>query len=194
MNPHFMFNAMSVLIHMINIAPKKKAEEFAISFAKLMRQVLDQSKKSFISIEEEINTLDNYLFIQKQRLGSDFGYIINCPANLKKIQIPTMLLQPLIENAIIHGVSQISYPGKVDIAFSGSARYWQVDISDNGKGIKSVSNSSKKAKKTSVGISLVEKKLELLRTRYGIHIDITFSEIDHELGTGTRVTLRRKEA
>lgn len=193
MNPHFMFNAMSVLIHMINVAPKKKAEQFAISFARLMRQVLDQSKMTFISVQDEIYTLENYLYIQKQRLGSNFEYEIDCPVNLEKIQIPTMVIQPLVENAIIHGIANIQYPGKVSVKFSGSAPLWQVEISDNGIGINSARRSSDRGSKTSFGISLVQKKLELLKTKYGVHIDISFSELDSISGTGTRVTLKRQE-
>jgi hypothetical protein len=191
MNPHFMFNAMNVLVHMINLAPKKAAEEFAISFARLMRKVLEHSKKSFISIEDEISTIEDYLYIQKQRLGPDFDYVIQCPSYLRKIQIPTMIIQPLIENAIIHGVSQVDYPGKISVVFSGDVPFWQIVIADNGIGIHNGQKKSLHTKKSSFGISLVQKKLELLKTRYDIAIDIEFSEQNPSLGSGTVVTIKR---
>jgi LytS/YehU family sensor histidine kinase len=191
MNPHFMFNAMNVLIHMINLAPKRKAEEFAVSFASLMRKVLDQSRKSFISIEDEISTLQDYLFIQKQRLGPNFEYEIHCPVYIYKIQIPTMIIQPFVENAIIHGVSQVDWPGRISIIFSGNATNWQVEITDNGKGINNKNFKIKNVAKKSFGISLVQKKLELIKNRYDISIDMVISEKDPDEGLGTRVTLQR---
>jgi len=120
MNPHFIFNAISAIQHYILKNEPIEAGSYLSSFAKLMRSILVNSKQDVVSIETEKQTLDDYLKLQKLRLGENLEYTINDISNLdsEEIAIPPMLLQPFIENAIEHGIlKKKDAKGKIDIVF-----------------------------------------------------------------------------
>lgn len=105
MDPHFIFNALGNIQSMILQKDTVPAVSYLTKFAKLTRQVLEQSRKETISLEEEIGTLKNYIELQQLRLNNSFDYTIECSTDVETdIHIPPLLIQPFIENAVEHGL------------------------------------------------------------------------------------------
>ena len=116
--------------------------------SRLLRFTLEMSSKESITLREEINYLESYLGLQKMRLDTKMNYSIEIDPdfnkNAEKYSIPPMLIQPLIENAIIHGISPLKSKGCVHLQISKSADYLTIKVEDNGIGLKA----SKDLKKT----------------------------------------------
>lgn len=190
MNPHLIFNLLSVLIHLIRRKELGEAERFTINFSKLLRNVLDNSHSLFTAIGQEVESLNTYLSIQKVRHRNEFVYHIRCAPSLHSLQMPAMILQPLVENAIHHGIGHSTNTGVIDVVFSRSDRDLLVTISDNGVGLKASEVINKGRDYDSKGLSLVHRKIELLRSRYGIQVDFDLREKGNGEGPGTIATVR----
>ncbi len=187
MNPHFIFNSMNVLVQLISSKKLKKAEDFAISFSKLLRNILEQSEKNFISIKDEITTLRNYLDIHLLRFESSFGYTINCPDDLLPIQIPTILIQPMVENAILHGITHADYPCELNIDFSRKETDIYIEIRDNGIGRTLAKEINSSIAHNPLGIELIKRKINLLHAKYNIQVDMHIRDLNPDKHTGTVV-------
>ena len=187
MNPHFIFNSMNVLVQLISSQKLKKAEDFAISFSKLLRSVLEQSDKNFIPVGDEIKNLQSYLDIQQIRFEGSFSYIINCPDDLLKLQIPTMLLQPIAENAILHGIAHATYPCELRVDFSIKETDIYIEISDTGIGRTQSKEINSSIAHSPLGIELIKRKINLLRAKYNIQVGMHFRDLNPDTYTGTVV-------
>lgn len=159
LNPHFIFNSLAAIGYYVQANENKAASRYLTKFAKLIRAFLESSKNEYISIKDEISLLTYYLELEKMRFEENFNFEIECDANINKSQelIPTMLLQPFVENAIIHGiVNRKDQEGFLKISFAKSGNTINCSIDDNGVGrIKSEeikSNSIKKHKSRSTEI------------------------------------------
>lgn len=137
MNPHFIFNAMTSIQGYMNQGGAKKASVYLVKFSKLIRQVLDNSRSEFISLDQEINMLDNYLSIQNLKRDHPFTFKIEVEEGLDtdEIAIPPMFAQPFIENAIERGVTHIKEGATITIHFSLKQDHLILEILDNGYGI-----------------------------------------------------------
>jgi LytS/YehU family sensor histidine kinase len=137
MNPHFIFNALSS-IQSLSLEPENqsKVSGYISRFSKIMRQSLESTYNDLVSIEEEISFLENYLNIQKMRFPNKFDYQIEMADDLEidEIKVPSMLLQPFIENSIEHGFKGIEYEGIILIKIFKENSQLKIIISDNGKG------------------------------------------------------------
>ena len=138
MNPHFIFNSLTSIQNFILQHDDIKASVYLSRFSDLVRNILHNSQVELITLEEELNTIENYLELQKIRFPQKFEYNIVVDKNLdiEVINIPPMLIQPFIENAIEHGFKDINYPGKIKIGFVSKSEWLIVQISDNGIGRK----------------------------------------------------------
>lgn len=136
MNPHFIFNALNSIQSVIVDNNVDKAREEIQNFALLMRSILNNSRKKTISLKEEITTIEKYLQLEQFCQKNQFGYHIHVAEDidLDEMEIPSMLIQPYIENAVIHGIAHLKKPGKVDISFSKMDETLFVTIKDNGVG------------------------------------------------------------
>ena len=117
MNPHFMYNALNAIQNYITSNKLTDAAKYLAKFAKLMRQSLDYSDMEIISLEKEIEFLENYLLInQKLRFEDNIRYIIKVDDEIEEdiMGIPTMIIQPYIENAVWHGLRYKTEKGKLD--------------------------------------------------------------------------------
>lgn len=134
LNPHFIFNALSSIQGLINSNKINDANYYLSGFSDLMRNTLAQSDKIFQPLEKEIAILETYIKIEQLRFG--FKYEMNVDANIKtnEIEIPSLLLQPLVENAIKHGVSALREKGNVTIHFFIGDNNLIAEIKDNGAG------------------------------------------------------------
>ena len=134
LNPHFIFNSLSSIQGLINTNKIDEANEYLTDFSRLLRNTLNEAGKVFQSLENEIKMLETYLKLEQLRFR--FTYSINLGANLdaNELEIPALLLQPLLENAIKHGVSECREQGSIAINFSRNNHDMIAEIRDNGKG------------------------------------------------------------
>lgn len=145
MNPHFIFNSIQNIRGLINNNHNKEAVTYLEKFSKLTRQILENSNENYISLEEEVLMIDNYLTIQQLLYDNKFTFTIDVQDEIdtESIFLPPMLAQPFIENSIKHGLSNTSENGKINIHFYLKEGKLFFEVTDNGKGFdaeKSVSN------------------------------------------------------
>jgi ligand-binding sensor domain-containing protein/two-component sensor histidine kinase len=199
MNPHFIFNALNSIQGLIGTENETKARYYLAKFARLMRQILDNSRVSTISLEEEIATLENYLLIEQFCSGNKFTYEIrmDLETEMNFIRIPPMLIQPFIENAIKHGfkfeANQQDKTGKIEILFSETETGIRCLIRDNGIGRKAarkLTQNSTEAYHVSSGLSITQDRLDLLSESDETHrVQITDLLDENNQSSGTEVEL-----
>jgi LytS/YehU family sensor histidine kinase len=190
MNPHFIFNSLNVLIQLIHSSNPTKAEEFAVAFSKLLRNVLEQSNHHFITVEQELANMRSYLAIQSERFQDQFDYSVTCDELLLSRDIPVMLVQPFVENAIIHGVAHASQKCRIDVHFREQADgRMLVTVADDGIGREKSFQINRGRRQQSLGTELVRRKILLLREKYNLHIRLSIDFLDPIAKTGTLVQL-----
>ncbi|MEQ8359532.1 MAG: histidine kinase [Cytophagales bacterium] len=152
MNPHFIFNALSAIQNFILKNNAIEGASFISKFGNLMRQFLEQSRLNFISLEEEISTLTNYLTVQQLRFEGKFEFEIHVGdgIELKSTFLPPLLAQPFIENSIEHGLSERTSGGRIDVFFSRQGEAILLKVIDNGKGLSEAKNGTHQSLSTSI--------------------------------------------
>lgn len=164
MNPHFVFNVMNSIQHYINTKDTNSANKILTGFARLIRKNLEICTRSFISLDEELEYLELYLSLEKKRFGEKFKYNIQINPAIDKEEtlIPSMILQPYIENAIWHGLMPKEEGGKIDIRIDlQGTEHLLIEIIDDGVGIEN-SLRNKKGQHQSKGMSLTNERINLL--------------------------------
>lgn len=171
MNPHFIFNSLNSVQHLILEKEEKQALNFLADFATLMRQMLNNSRKSYISLEDEVAFLTRYLELEKIRFANSFVYKFELSEELKEytVYIPPMLIQPILENAIKHGLAPKNGSGHlvVRLEMHGDLLYCAVD--DDGIGWEHA-NSMKTGKLTkheSTALSVIKERLQIIKSFNG---------------------------
>ncbi len=136
LNPHFIYNTITNLQGLIITDRKKEANNYLVNFSRLMRSVLEQNRNEYISVEEEIGSLSNYVKLQQMRFDHSFKCEIKNEVheNQDEILLPPMLLQPFVENAIEHGLQNLDYEGYLSILFEELDGHLHIQILDNGSG------------------------------------------------------------
>ena len=192
MNPHFIFNCLSSVQNFILSNDTEQAVGYLSRFSRLVRQTLDASVEGYIFIEEEAQLLDNYLALEKQRFGEKFSYDLTIDPSLKtaNARIPSMMTQPFVENAVIHGLAETNGAGHISVRYDrGDSKSVLVTIADNGPGISSTKESRAKVGHKSVGMTISQKRLEMMSQSSGV-IVIDLAEESQGLVSGTKVELR----
>jgi two-component system, LytTR family, sensor kinase len=195
MNPHFIFNALNSVNEYIGHNDERAANRYLSSFSKLMRQVMDDSRKSFIPLQEELDMLNLYLQLEHARFSDRFNYSLEVDPNMDigAFEIPPMLLQPYIENAIWHGLRYREEFGSLSIAISEHENVLEVVITDNGIGIErsKALKTSNQRKQRSLAMRNTETRIRLIHEVYNYPIQLHISSaFANELYPGTRVVLR----
>lgn len=188
MNPHFVFNVMNSIQHYINTQNTSSANRVLTGFAKLIRKNLEICTKSYISLEEELAYLKLYLSLEKNRFGDKFNYTIDVDQRLDKdeTQLPSMLLQPYIENAIWHGIMPKEEGGELKISIEQKDEtYLWIKIIDNGIGIKN-SLANKSGSHQSKGMGLTQERINLLNKIEAKPIQLF---IEQNGNSGTTITI-----
>lgn len=197
MNPHFIFNALSSIQNFVFQNDKLSANQFLGKFADLMRKVLHHSEQKEISLDEEIETIKLYLDLETLRFSQEFSYSfsISDDIQLNRFEIPPMMIQPYVENAIKHGLLHKKENCKLDISISWEIpeKVLQVKIDDNGIGRDRATEMAKtnRYKHSSFSTKATEKRLELLnhyRTN-SIKVVIIDKKNDKEQSLGTLVVI-----
>ncbi len=189
MNPHFIFNALNSIQYYIARNEKYEANIYLAEFAQLVRQTFEHSKHGLIPIEEELSLLKNYVSLEQMRFSDKMEVDWNIQIDNKKAFVPTMLVQPFIENAIWHGISPLkNRRGKLQIDCIEMTDTIQFKISDNGKGIE---HSRKRKKSRGSGISITEERLMLYEKEFGK--PMTYDIQSSNTGTVVSISLSKLE-
>ena len=130
-NPHFLYNALNSIASLAT-TDARKTEDMALALSDFFKYSINREQKQMNSLSEELNAIKIYLEIEKVRFGDRLSFEIDCPEELHTIQIPQLLIQPLVENAIKHGLSQITENGLIRIAVSKSETQLKIRVYDNG--------------------------------------------------------------
>lgn len=157
LNPHFMFNALSSIQNLMNKNDLEGANHYLGKFSGLTRKVLDTGENQMISLEDELKILDDYLQMEQLRFGFLYDLKVDNQINKANIEVPAMLLQPLVENAVKHGVSGLNNSGVIKITVSQNGSNLNLQVADNGTGF-----SEELVNGNSLGIKLVKERIKLL--------------------------------
>lgn len=190
MNPHFIFNSLSAIKHLIMTSRNDDAISYLDDFSTLLRGFLQNSNRKKITVEEELEILELYLSLEQNRMGTDFKYtiVVSSREELSQHQIPPILLQPLVENAIWHGLQpSLKREKKLNIIFDTSEDL-KIIIEDNGIGRKE--SAKKKKLHNSMGTTIVHDRLTLYNHLNDHRILIKTTDLE-DIGknSGTRITL-----
>jgi hypothetical protein len=194
MNPHFIFNALNSVNLFILKNDKLSSNLFLTNFTDLIRKVLDNSQFQYISLYDEFETLKAYMELEKARFANKFDYeIVLNNVSLMDYFIPTMILQPFVENAIWHGFSTMDVEGRIGIEVLKQTSTMMIIIEDNGIGrekAKEIRMKNGKEKK-SYGTKLVEDRLKLFNRLNKTDLRFEYQDIYDETGVckGTKVCL-----
>ena len=166
MNPHFIFNALNAIQDQIREGNNKNARYSLMKFSKLMRQILEHSMEERISLEQEISLIENYLSIEKITRENTFEFKISVAEDIdvEEEGIPPMLIQPFLENSIIHGIASKEKVGLVEVKFSVNQSALIVEVVDNGIGRDAAKrlNSQIDQQHKSVALEVIQTRLENL--------------------------------
>ncbi|MCW3128072.1 MAG: putative signal transduction histidine kinase [Bacteroidetes bacterium] len=163
MNPHFIFNCLTAVQHFVNKEDLYSANMYLSNFAKLIRKTLDLSGEQYISLDKEVSYLQNYVQLEKMRFQEKFQYVISVDPDIDQyaVEIPPMLLQPIIENAIRHGLRNMhTNTGMLIIDFSQTGNKIICNVDDNGVGMKRA-----KELKTTMHVEYQSKGMSLTMSR-----------------------------
>jgi tetratricopeptide (TPR) repeat protein len=194
MNPHFLFNCLGSISSFIVQNGTDSAIKYLSKFSKLMRLTLEYSKESLIPIDREIESLQNYLELEQLRFDDKFSFkIVKGPNIEDDVALPPLLIQPFIENSIIHGVIPKKENGKITIEFSVTDTSLNCYIVDDGIGI----NQSRKNKENlvlahkSMALDIIKKRLEMIKEATSKEANIKIEEItEGDAIRGTRAMLQ----
>ncbi|MEL7423858.1 MAG: histidine kinase [Bacteroidota bacterium] len=192
MNPHFISNSLNAIDTLVNKGETEKASEYIIDFSRLSRLILDNSVEKRIPLAKEIETLQYYLKLEKLRMRERLNYYfeIDDSLNLETIEIEPMLVQPFIENAILHGIQPKSSPGSIWIRISkNDSQQLEIRIKDDGVGRKKADEKKKKrpVDRISRGTKITEERLQGVNNYQGINIRYTDLYDKDGVACGTEV-------
>lgn len=195
MDPHFVFNTLNSIQSFIIKNDNLTSTKYLSKFSKLMRLVLNNSQNQEIMLREEIDTLNLYMELESLRFPQKFEFSIICDQSidLDTCQIPAFIIQPFIENAIWHGIMKQKKPGIIRVNLAKNDGRLICTVEDNGIGrTRSIEMKSEiEKKRSSLGISIVETRLNLLSGYYGVKMGMSFLDLydnEHE-ASGTKVTI-----
>lgn len=193
MNPHFIFNALNSVNQFIAVNDERAANKFLSNFSKLMRLVLDNSQKDFITLAEEQEIISLYLKLEHNRFRDKFNYAfeVDDEITLDSVEIPPMLIQPYIENAIWHGLRYKEEIGQLDVRFSLKDQKIIIEIADNGIGRKKsaeLKTTNQKSHK-STGITNTQERVTIINKVYHKNYNVSVSDLNEHEGTLVTIEL-----
>ncbi len=193
MNPHFIFNALNSVNSFIATSDERAANRYLTDFSTLMRSVLDNSEKDFISLTQEVELLDLYLKLEHTRFANKFDYTIHISekVNLDVYKIPPMLIQPYVENAVWHGLRYKKEKGFLHInILPNDANSIKIEIIDNGIGREKSKKlkSKNQLKQQSKGMQNIKQRIEILNQMYKDKVSVAIENLNTD-ATGTKVIL-----
>jgi two-component system LytT family sensor kinase len=159
LQPHFLFNTLNTISSLMDINIKD-AQKMVSRLGNLLRAVLDKNKKARVSLREELDFIDNYLSIERMRFMDRLSLRYEVDDSLMDAEVPSLILQPLVENAVKHGLSQKTDPGTITIsAHPVNEKFMQIIVKDDGVG---AAKSNQLLKEGGIGLKNVEERLNLI--------------------------------
>jgi LytS/YehU family sensor histidine kinase len=175
--PHFLFNTLNVLSNLIHADPRK-AEDLTEELAAVFRYTLEATRTEWVPLEDELRFVTSYLRIEKARFEGRLGYLIDLEPTSKSVQIPPMILQPLVENAVRHGIASRVEGGTVRLSAKSAGGRLELIVEDSGSGLKAEST-----ERQGIGLKNVRDRLAY------IYHDQAILRLSSVEPTGTRVTV-----
>jgi len=197
MNPHFIFNALNSVNSFIASNDERTANKYLSDFSILMRSVLENSEEDFIPLSKEIALIEKYVMLEHFRFKDKFEYTLGVDPNLdiEAFEIPPMLLQPYVENAVWHGMRYKEEKGLLKIEFTQKNKNTAIiTVTDDGVGrtkSKALKTENQKKQK-SKGMSNIKKRISILNEMYGDRVDVAIADV-FASGEGTKVSLTIKK-
>ncbi|MBN2681276.1 MAG: histidine kinase [Bacteroidales bacterium] len=192
MNPHFVFNSLNSVNQFIAENNELEANKYLTSYSRLMRNIMQNSNKDYVSLASELDQLVKYLELEKLRFPDKFDYMIEVDEKIEKEseQVPNMLIQPHLENAVWHGLRYRTTKGLLKLKIDKIGSKIQVTIEDNGIGLKESLNLKTENQKlhNSRGLKNVKERISLLNKIYGKKITMEVEDKNGE-ETGVKVSL-----
>jgi LytS/YehU family sensor histidine kinase len=196
MNPHFIFNTLNSIQYYMYQHDKLATNNYLTKFSSLMRRVLENSQHTSVPLQDELDALSLYLELEKIRFKEKFDYVINIDEEIDPIlyKIPTMLIQPYVENSICHGLIPAEEKGMIKIDLKLKKDYISCVIEDNGIGREAANNRNKNKSENnhhSRGTKIVKSRLDLVNSLYGTNLETIYTDLKNLNGEpeGTRVEI-----
>lgn len=190
MTPHFIFNALAVLQGIIMNKEYKKSLTYLSKFSRLLRIILENSRDRIVPLEKELKAIENYLVVQNLGTKNPYNYSIDTgqDIDLKKVQIPPMIIQPFVENAIEHGFAGKKDNRQISIALHFDNKQLRCSVADNGVGITPYSAQENKQKK-SLATTITSERLKMFAKEFKVKTDLNIQNRSVFNEEGTIVTL-----
>ena len=185
MNPHFLFNALNSVQNLVQQNKGREAHLYLADFAGLIRKVLNNSEKEEVSLAEELEMIEQYLTLEKLRFEFDFEIKVAAEIDHYNTLIPSMLLQPFVENAVIHGLQNKQGDKQLSVEVMKAESGVQISIEDNGIGRAAAKELTKA--KNGKGTKLMKERLEILQEKQGEKYSLNI--IDLEIGTRVEILI-----
>jgi LytS/YehU family sensor histidine kinase len=195
MNPHFIFNTLNSIQYYMYQHDKIATNNYLTKFSSLMRKVLDNSQHTSVPLSDELSALNLYLELETIRFKDKFNYQITVDEEIDPLmhRIPTMLIQPYVENSISHGLIPMEGKGYVNVDLKLQNEYIVCTIEDNGIGrdASRERNKKKEGNHNSLGTQITASRLDLVNELYGTSLRIVYTDLKNENGepAGTRVEI-----
>lgn len=192
-NPHFLYNTLDTLYWQATDAENEEIAENILALSQLFRLLLNQGK-SEVAVEQEMELISRYLQIQKVRFGNRLDYEIKMEDEIRKVRIPKLILQPFVENAVVHGFENVSVPCRLTVTGKHDGEFVRFEVADTGIGmsreqIAAIWEEEKEKEqyaKQRIGRYAIKNIMERLRLKYKDHFKM---EITSSVGDGTTVVL-----
>jgi LytS/YehU family sensor histidine kinase len=192
MNPHFIFNALNSIQDYIISNEKELASKYLVKFSRLIRMYLDHSQQNMISLKQEITALNFYLELEKVRFDDALYYEINIneSVNPNQIKIPSLFIQPYVENAIKHGLLHKQGDKKLIIDFNIESNFLKITIEDNGVG-RARAQEINKASHKSFSTKANQERIKLYKNKLNLDITVITEDLKdaNNKAIGTRVII-----
>ena len=186
MNPHFLFNSLNSVQNLVQQNKGREAHLYLSDFAGLIRKVLQNSEKEEVSLAEELEMVQQYLNLEKLRFNFDYSITVDDKIEKYSTVVPSNILQPVVENAVVHGLNHKSEDRMVKIKVQPDSHGLKIIVEDNGIGRNAAAERSKT--KNGKGLKLVEERLQVLQQKQGEKYNIEIIDLQEDT-SGTRVEI-----
>lgn len=196
MNPHFVFNTLNSIQYYMYQNDKLSTNNYLTKFSNLMRKILENSQHTSVSLSDELSAVQLYLELESIRFKNKFDYKVTIDEEIDTLmyKIPTMLIQPYVENAICHGLIHRDEKGYLSIDIKFKTDYLSCVIVDNGIGREAAQEIRKKREENHqpLGTKITESRIDLINMLYGTSLKTIYSDLkdDNGIAIGTRVEIQ----
>lgn len=181
LNPHFLFNTLNMIARMTQMEEAPISEEMLVALSNLLRYSL-RTTEAFAPLNQELKIVEDYIYIQKKRFGDRIRWTVDCQIQPEEVEVPVFLLQPLVENAVIHGISDKESGGHIDIRILKEGDILKITVADDGIGMSEEKLQQLRSVSLGIGLGNINRRI----AAYYEHGEV---RIDSQEGAGTVVTM-----